>query len=185
MLIDRFHAVVVFGLGFDFSFRLVSSVPKNRDIRGLYCSSLIFPTPTTWPFCRPAEADRHLHVRAWLSLLLISVTMKTTKWKWCEKNWLIRKKTKKKKIHEKKQQIGRSNILWVSWFKNILSFLFFHFAWMTQTTIPFHYIIKHWMGKKANFSPFFKTKLFFLKDFSNNGRSIILLKANFFLESNF
>ena len=116
MVIDPFHAVVVFGLGFDFSFRLVSSVPKNRDIRGLYYSSLIFPTPTTWPFCRPA--DRHLHVRAWLSLLLISVTMKMTKWKWCEQNWSIRKKNEKKNPR-KQQQIGRSNILWVSWFKNI------------------------------------------------------------------
>ena len=89
-----FHAVIVFGLGFDFSFRFVSSMPKNRVIRRLYYSSLIFPTPTTWPFCRPA--DRHLHVRAWLSLLLISVTMKTTKWKWCEQSWSIRKKRKKK-----------------------------------------------------------------------------------------
>ena len=112
-----FHAVIVFGLGFDFSFRFVSSMPKNRVIRRLYYSSLIFPTPTTWPFCRPA--DRHLHVRAWLSLLLISVTMKTTKWKWCEQSWSIRKKNEKKKNPRKQQQIGRSNILWVSWFKNI------------------------------------------------------------------
>ena len=110
------HAVVFFGLGFNFLFRLVSLVPKNRDIRGLYYSSLIFPTPTTWPFCRPA--DRHLHVRAWLSLLLISVTMKMTKWKWCEQNWSIRKKNEKKNPR-KQQQIGRSNILWVSLFKNI------------------------------------------------------------------
>ena len=131
-------------------------MPINRDIRGLYySSSLIFPTPTTWPFCRPA--DRHLHVRAWLSLLFISVTMKTTKWKWCEQSWSIRKK-KEKKISTKKNQIGRSNILWVSWFKNILLFFF---AWMTQTTIPFHYIITHWIGKMANILSFFKNMLFF------------------------
>ena len=166
-----FHAVIVFGLGFDFSFSLVSSVPKNRDIRGLYYSSLIFPTPTTWPFCRPA--DRHLHVRAWLSSLLISVTMKTTKWKWCEQSWSIRKKKRKKKSTKTTTNWSKQHSLskLISKHLSFLFVCFFNFAWMTQTTIPFHYIITHLMGKIGKLFAFFKTKLFVLKDFSNNGVS--------------
>ena len=95
--------------GLTFHLGLSHRCLKIASLEDFYYSSLIFPTPTTWPFCRPA--DRHLHVRAWLSLLHISVTMKMTKWKWCEQSWSIRKKKRKKKSTKKTTNWSKQHTL--------------------------------------------------------------------------